>query len=169
MMLGLFELTVYLSEDDFELEVFAGNDRDQVQSPTDRFRIVQATRSDIVREILLKLERALARDEKGIDVNVQGTREIIRDPAFPLPTTTGAAVSGAVRATSSAVRPKLSGTGQTKAVKAKAAKHAGAEAKTKGAVAKTKAKPKRAEVKPTTTEANPVKTKKSKAKTGRKR
>ena len=53
MKLGLFELTVFLTDDAFELEVFAGNDRDQVHSPLRRFRVVEPVRTDIVREILL--------------------------------------------------------------------------------------------------------------------
>ena len=85
MRLDLFELTVFLSDDACELEVFAGQDRDQVDCAQDRFRIVQTTRNDIVREILLKLERALAENATSIEVNVQGDREIIRDSTFPLP------------------------------------------------------------------------------------
>lgn len=100
MTLGLFEPTVYLTDDAFELEVFAGNDRDQVDSPTDRFSIVQPMRSDIVREILLKLERAVAGNAQGIEVNVQGSREIIRDPSFPLSSSTGVSVAVAVKAAS---------------------------------------------------------------------
>lgn len=88
MRLGLFELTVFLTDDAFEFEVFAGQDRDQVDSAQDRFRIVQTTRNDIVREILLKLERALAGNATSIEVNVQRDTEIIRDPTFPLPAST---------------------------------------------------------------------------------
>src|SRR5208337_2076105 len=96
MKLGLFELTVFLTDDAFELEVFAGQDRDQVDSAQDRFRIVQTTRNDIVREILLKLERALAGNATSIDVNVQGDRAIIRDSTFPLPPLAAAAAPAAV-------------------------------------------------------------------------
>jgi len=108
MKLGLFDLTVHLTDDAFELEVFAGQDRDQVQSAQDRFRIVQAMRSDITREILLKLERALAGNQTAIDVNVQGSRAIVRDPTFvlPPPTPTPAAVAAApATLTASAVKP----------------------------------------------------------------
>jgi hypothetical protein len=45
-------------------------------------------RAEIVRELLLKLERALRSDAKSIEVNVQGSREIVRDPTFPLPAPT---------------------------------------------------------------------------------
>jgi hypothetical protein len=99
MKLGLFELTVFLSDEAFELEVFAGSDRDQVDSATDRYRIVQAQRSDIVREILLKLERALASGAQAIDVHVQGDRAIVRDPSFPLPAFTETAAAAVVVAT----------------------------------------------------------------------
>jgi hypothetical protein len=144
MRLGLFELTVFLTDDAFELEVFAGQDRDQVNSAQDRFRIVQATRSDIVREILLKLERALAGDATSIEVNVQGDREIIRDSTFPLPALppAPAAVStrggrGLVPATTKAAepaapRPKRAKASQSRAAKVKAAKQPAAKAEPAG-------------------------------------
>jgi hypothetical protein len=150
MKLGLFELTVFLTDDAFELEVFAGQDRDQVDSAQDRFRIVQTTRNDIVREILLKLERALAGNATSIEVNVQGDRGIIRDSTFPLPAfavvAAPAAVStrrsrGIVPATAKAAepaaapgtpRPKRARAGQSRAAKVKAAKQPAAKAEHAG-------------------------------------
>jgi hypothetical protein len=146
MRLGLFELTVFLTDDAFELEVFAGQDRDQVGSAQDRFRIVQTTRSDIVREILLKLERALAGDATSIEVNVQGDREIIRDSAFPLlaivaasapvaASTRGRGIALATRKTAeqaaapSPAKPKRAKAGQSRAAKVKAPKQPAAKAK----------------------------------------
>jgi len=126
MNLGLFELTMYLTDDAFELEVFAGQDRAQVQSPQDRFRIVQPMRSEIVREILLKLERALARDEKAIDVNVQNSREIVRDPKFPLPP--AAQVTG-TRAATPALSTRGLGDLSAIATKIEVSKHRAARAK----------------------------------------
>ena len=147
MNIALFELTVFLAEDAFELQVFAGQDRDQVDSAQDRFRIMEFKRKDIVREILLKLERALAGDATSIGVNVQGDREIIRDSAFPLPALppAPAAVStrsrGLVPATAKAAEPaaapgspspKRAKAGRSRAAKVKAAKQPAAKAEHAG-------------------------------------
>ena len=149
MRLGLFELTVFLTDDAFEFEVFAGQDRDQVDSAQDRFRIEQTTRNDIVREILLKLERALAGNATSIEVNVQRDTEIIRDPTFPLPASTVAlapvAVSTRARgiepATGKAAepasapgltRPNRAKAGHSRAAEVKAAKQPEAKAKHAG-------------------------------------
>ncbi len=150
MKLGLFELTVFLTDDAFELEVFAGQDREQVDSAQDRFLIVQTTRIDIVREILLKLERALASNATSIDVNVQGDRAIIRDPTFPLPAFAAAAAPAAVSTRGSRgiapaaakaakpaaapgiPRPKRARAGQSRAAKVKAAKQPAAKSEHAG-------------------------------------
>jgi hypothetical protein len=149
MRLGLFELTVFLTDDAFELEVFAGQDRDQVDSAQDRFRILQTTRNDIVREILLKLERALAANATSIEVNVQGEREIIRDSTFPLPAFAAAAAPAAVATRSRGIvlatgkaaepasapgapRPKRARAGKSRAAKAKAAKQPAAKSEHAG-------------------------------------
>jgi hypothetical protein len=149
MRLGLFELTVFLTDDAFELEVFAGQDRDQVDSAQDRFQIMQATRNDIVREILLKLEQALAGNATSIVVNVQGDRDIIRDSTFPLPASAVAAAPAAVSTRSRGIgpatgkaaepasaagtpRPKGARAAQSKAAKAKAAKQPAAKAEHAG-------------------------------------
>ena len=150
MRLGLFELTVFLTEDGFELEVFAGQDRDQMHSGLDQFRIEEPKRNDIVREILLKLERALASgDATSIEVNLQGNRAIIRDSTFPLPAFAVAAapvavstrVRGIVPATGKAAepasapvppRPKRAKAAQSRAAEVKAAKQSAAKAKHAG-------------------------------------
>ena len=156
MKLGLFELTVFLTGEAFELEVFAGKNRDQVDSAQDRFRIVQTTRSDIVREILLKLERALAGNAISIEVNVRGKREIIRDSTFPLPAFAPALPPAAVATRSSAIvpatpkaaepasapgtpRPKRAKAGQSRGAEVKAAKQPAAKAKHAGKKTKTTA------------------------------
>ena len=110
---------------------------------------MQTTRNDIVREILLKLERALAGNATSIEVNVQGDRAIIRDSTFPLPAFAVAAAPvavstrsrGIVPATAKAAepasapgppRPKRAKAGQSRAAKVKAAKQPAAKAEHAG-------------------------------------
>jgi hypothetical protein len=149
MKIGLFELTVFLADDAFNLEVYAGQDRDQVRSGVDQFRIEEPKRNDIVREILLKLERALAGDATSIEVNVQGDRAIIRDPTFPLPAFAVAAAPVAVATRGRGIapatgktaelafapgpaRPKRARAGHSRGAEVKAAKQPEAKAKHAG-------------------------------------
>jgi hypothetical protein len=84
MNLGYFKLTVFLTQQDFTLQVFAGNDRNEVDDPTERYRLPLGPQKDIVREVLVKLEAALRTSQRGIELKVKG-KEIIRDKTFPLP------------------------------------------------------------------------------------
>jgi outer membrane biosynthesis protein TonB len=84
MNLGYFKLTVFLTQDDFTLEVFAGGDRNEVDDPTERYRLPLGPQKDIVREVLLRLEAALKTSQRGIDLKVKG-KAINRDKTFPLP------------------------------------------------------------------------------------
>jgi hypothetical protein len=91
MNLGYFKLNVFLTQEDFTLQVFAGSDRNEVDDPTERYRLPLGPQKDIVREVLLKLEAALRTSQRGIDLKVKG-KEINRDPKFPLPAVPGPVV-----------------------------------------------------------------------------
>ncbi len=89
---GFVRLTVFLTEDEFTLQVFAGTSRGQVDDPKLRMSLVLGKQKDIVREVLLKLEAALKGSQRSIDLETDDL-EIKRDTTFPLPSAAAKAAS----------------------------------------------------------------------------